>query len=82
MPLLPFLAYTTVGSATYNCVLVVLGHQLGSRGTSIDRYSGPVNAVVYALIGVGVVVAAARRVRHRRRDRAAAAETPPRVSRR
>ena len=29
MPLLPFLGYTTLGSAAYNAVLVLLGHQLG-----------------------------------------------------
>ena len=69
MPMLPFLAYTTAGSAVYNVVLVVVGHQLGSRWTSVDRYGDAINYGVYALIAVGVGVAAARRARHRRRDR-------------
>jgi len=69
MPMLPFLGYTTLGSAAYNAVLVLLGHQLGSRWTSVERYSDPINYGVYGLIAVGVLVAVARRARHRRNDR-------------
>jgi membrane protein DedA with SNARE-associated domain len=69
MPMLPFLGYTTLGSAAYNAVLVLLGHQLGSRWTSVERYSDPINYGVYGLIAVGLLVAVARRARHRRNDR-------------
>lgn len=69
MPLLPFLAYTTLGSAAYNAVLVLLGHQLGSRWTSVEKYSDPINYGVYALIALGILVAVARRAKHRRADR-------------
>ena len=69
MPLLPFLGYTTLGSAAYNAVLVLLGHQLGSRWTSVEKYSDPINYGVYGLIAVGVLVAVLRRARHRRNDR-------------
>jgi membrane protein DedA with SNARE-associated domain len=69
MPLLPFVGYTTLGSAAYNAVLVLLGHQLGSRWTSVERYSDPINYGVYGLIVVGVLVAVLRRARHRRYDR-------------
>jgi membrane protein DedA with SNARE-associated domain len=69
MPLLPFVGYTTLGSAAYNAVLVLLGHQLGSRWTSVERYSDPINYGVYGLIAVGLLVAVARRARHRRNDR-------------
>jgi membrane protein DedA with SNARE-associated domain len=69
MPLLPFVGYTTLGSAAYNAVLVLLGHQLGSRWTSVERYSDPINYGVYGLIVVGVLVAVLRRARHRRDDR-------------
>lgn len=69
MPLLPFLLYTTLGSAAYNAVLVLLGHQLGSRWTSVEKYSDPINYGAYALIVLGIVVAVVRRVRHRRSDR-------------
>jgi membrane protein DedA with SNARE-associated domain len=69
MPLLPFLGYTTLGSAAYNAVLVLLGHELGSRWTSVEKYSDPINYGVYGLIAVGVLVAVLRRARHRRDDR-------------
>ena len=69
MPMLPFLGYTTLGSAAYNAVLVLLGHQLGSRWHSVERYSDPINYAVYALIGLGIVVAVLRRARHRRNER-------------
>ena len=68
MPLLPFLAYTTLGSAAYNAVLVLLGHQLGSRWTSVEKYSDPINYGVYALIALGILVAVLRRAKHRRTD--------------
>lgn len=68
MPLLPFIAYTTLGSAAYNAVLVGLGHQLGRRWTSVEEYSDPINYGVYALLALGVAVVVLRRVRHRRRD--------------
>ena len=69
MPLLPFLGYTTLGSAAYNAVLVLLGHQLGSRWRSVEKYSDPINYGVYALIVLGILVAVLRRARHRRNDR-------------
>ena len=69
MPLLPFLGYTTLGSAAYNAALVLLGHQLGSRWSSVERYSDPINYGVYGLILLGVLVAVLRRARHRRNDR-------------
>ena len=65
MPILPFLAYTTVGSAAYNTALILVGHQLGSRWTSVDRYSGPINYAVYGLLALGLAVAVARRARRR-----------------
>ena len=69
MPLLPFLGYTTLGSAAYNAVLVLLGHQLGRRWTSVETYSDPINYGVYALIALGILVAVLRRAKHRRNDR-------------
>ncbi|HEX7187969.1 MAG TPA: DedA family protein [Actinomycetes bacterium] len=69
MPLVPFLAYTTIGSTAYNTVLVLLGHQLGSRWTSVEQYSDPINYGFYGLLVLGVVVAVARRAKHRRAAR-------------
>ena len=78
MKLLPFLAYTTLGSAAYNAVLVLLGHQLGARWTSVEKYSDPINYGVYALIALGLLVAVLRRAKHRRADRQRAQELVPR----
>jgi len=69
MRLLPFLGYTTLGSAAYNAVLVMLGHQLGARWTSVEKYSDPINYATYALIALGILVAVLRRAQHRRNDR-------------
>lgn len=69
MPLPRFVAYTTVGSGAYNLILVLLGHQLGARWTSIGEYSEPVNYTIYALIAVGLGLAVLRRVRRRGRQR-------------
>lgn len=70
MPMLPFLGYTTLGSAAYNTVLVLLGQQLGRRWTSVEKYSDPINYAAYALIVLGILVAVLRRAKHRRNDRA------------
>jgi membrane protein DedA with SNARE-associated domain len=70
MPMLPFLGYTTLGSAAYNAVLVLLGQQLGRRWTSVEKYSDPINYAAYALIALGILVAVLRRAKHRRNDRA------------
>jgi membrane protein DedA with SNARE-associated domain len=69
MPLVPFLAYTTLGSAAYNAVLVLLGYELGNRWRSVEKYSDPINYAVYALIALGILVAVLRRAKHRRNDR-------------
>lgn len=74
MPLWHFTAYTVLGSGAYNAVLVLLGHQLGRRWTSVGRYSGPINSTVYVLLGLGLAYAVARRLRKRR----AAGLRPPR----
>jgi membrane protein DedA with SNARE-associated domain len=62
-----FVVYTTIGSGAYNSALVIVGHQLGSRWTSVARYSDPINYGIYAVLGLLVAAAVGRRVRHRRR---------------
>lgn len=58
MPFVRFLAYTTIGSAVWNTILVGIGHSLGSSWQSImdffDQYSRLV-VVILALVFVGAV---------------------------
>jgi len=49
----------------FNTVLIVLGHQLGQRWTSIGAYSDPVNYTIYGLIAVAVGWTVVRRARRR-----------------
>ena len=54
MPLPQFILYTALGSGAFNAGLIVLGHQLGQRWTSIGEYSDPVNYTIYGLIAVAI----------------------------
>ena len=65
MPLPQFIVYTALGSGVFNTVLIVLGHQLGQRWTSIGAYSDPVNYTIYGLIAVAVGWTVVRRARRR-----------------
>lgn len=67
MPLPRFLAYTTLGSAAYNSLLVGLGHELGKRWQSVGRYSDWLSGAVVAAIALAVVLAVVRRGRQRAR---------------
>lgn len=63
MPLLPFLLYTTLGTALWTGALTWAGLALGSRFTEVDRYVGPLS---WAVVGVALVVYLVRVVRYRR----------------
>jgi membrane protein DedA with SNARE-associated domain len=54
MPLLPFVALTTLGSAVWNTGLVVGGYVLGSQWKSIGRYSDWLNMAIIAALVVAV----------------------------
>jgi membrane protein DedA with SNARE-associated domain len=77
MPLVPFVVLTAIGSGVYNAMLVGLGHQLGSRWTSVERYSDPINYGVYALLALGLLLAVVRRLHQRRGDTTRAPEDGP-----
>jgi membrane protein DedA with SNARE-associated domain len=70
MPMVPFLVFTAIGSGVYNALLVGLGHQLGSRWTSVEQYSDAINVGVYAALALGLLLAVVRRLRQRRGDAA------------
>ena len=65
MPLLRFCVFTTAGSLVWNAALILAGYELGEQWHVVEGYVGPVSNVVYVLIGIAVVVVAARRLRHR-----------------
>lgn len=50
MPLLPFLFYTTVGSALWVGLLTYLGYVLGRQYELVDKYLAPVSKIV--LVGL------------------------------
>ncbi len=63
MPRGQFVAYTLVGSAVYNTVLITAGYLLGSRWTTIGEYSDYLNYAIYTAFAVAVGVFVARRLR-------------------
>jgi membrane protein DedA with SNARE-associated domain len=65
MPLPRFCVFTTAGSLVWNAALIVAGYELGAQWHVVEGYVGPASNVVYVLIGIAVVVVAARRLRHR-----------------
>ena len=65
-----FVLCTAIGSGTWNAVLILLGAVLGTQRDRIDPYLNVLDVVVYAALGVGVVVLILRRV-HRSRSRGA-----------
>ncbi len=68
MPLLRFCVFTTAGSLVWNAALILAGYELGAQWHVVERYVGGIGNVVYVLLAVVVVVAVARRLRHRVRS--------------
>ena len=60
MPLVPFLAYTTVGTAVWAGALAWLGRALGQNYGRVEKYLGPVTYLVLAALVVGFVVRAVK----------------------
>lgn len=65
MPLPRFCVFTTAGSLVWNAALFLAGYELGEQWHVVEGYVGPASNVVYVLIGIALVVVAARRLRHR-----------------
>lgn len=61
-----FLLLTALGSAAWNATFVGAGYGLGARFTEVERYSSVLNAVVYAALGVVLLLAVRRALRRRR----------------
>ena len=69
MPLLPFVLYSTAGSAVWTTALAVAGRMLGSQYERVSHVVGPAGWVVFVVV---VVVYVVRVVRWRRSGRRAA----------
>lgn len=65
MPRLRFTVLTTLGSGIWNTAFVGAGYLLGEQFHDVERYSGWLNAAVYAAIAV-LVLLGLRRVLRRR----------------
>ncbi len=70
MNLAVFAALTTLGSAVWNSLLIVLGSLLGSQYELIERYSNVLNYAVYAAIAGVVLWLVVRRLRKGRSRKA------------
>ncbi|MCA0143845.1 DedA family protein [Blastococcus sp. LR1] len=66
MPLVKFILYTSVGSALWNALFVLLGYGLGARWQQVGAYSSYINNTTIALIVVAITIGVIRRVRTRR----------------
>lgn len=56
MPLLPFLFYTTLGSAAWVGLLTYSGYLLGSQYELVDKYLAPVSKIVLVSLVLGFAV--------------------------
>ena len=67
MPMWRFLLYTVAGSAIWNTLFIVAGHQLGARYTEVEQYATILQYVVVAgavaLVGWFVVARVVKRQR-------------------
>lgn len=66
MPLLPFIAYTALGSLVWNTVLVTAGYLLGNQWHEVEKYVKIFEYAIVAAIGLGAVWYVIRRIRSRR----------------
>ena len=62
MPLIPFLAYTTIGAAIWTALLAYLGYFLGSSFRTVDEY---LDLISWVLLGGIVLIYFVRVVRHK-----------------
>ena len=66
MPMLPFLIYTTIGSAFWTAALAAAGYGLGAQFREVEKYLDPVSWVVFGALLVWYVWRVVRQGRGRR----------------
>jgi membrane protein DedA with SNARE-associated domain len=67
MHLLPFLIYSTLGSAAWVALLTYSGYALGSQYELVDKYLAPVSKIVLAVLVLAFVVWVIKRRQKNRR---------------
>lgn len=72
-----FLAFTAVGSAIWNTVLIAAGYALGENWTLVEQYVGVLSKIVLLVIVVAAVVWVVFRLRQNRREAATSDTTSP-----
>ncbi|MCR2763891.1 DedA family protein [Microbacterium sp. zg.B48] len=77
MNLARFSLYTVIGSGTWNALLIGVGAALGTQHERLEHYLSYLDYVVYAALGLAVVVLILRRIREATtpRSRRARADT-------
>ncbi len=63
MPILKFVLYTTLGTAVWSTIMAMLGHTLGDHYEQVERWVGPVGAVILILIALYLLFTVVRRHR-------------------
>lgn len=66
MPLVPFLIYSTIGSALWIFGLTYAGYLLGDNYDLVDEYLGPVSKIVLAIIVIWFAIWIGRRIMRRK----------------
>ncbi|MBD1922689.1 DedA family protein [Microcoleus sp. FACHB-831] len=61
MPIIPFIAYSTLGTTIWVVLLTYIGYALGDNYELVDKYLGPVSKIVLGIIIVAFVIWVARR---------------------
>lgn len=56
MKLLPFTLYTAIGSALWNSVLIGAGYALGANWEIVEEWISRYQLIVFALVGIALVV--------------------------
>ncbi|UKO97343.1 DedA family protein [Nostoc sp. UHCC 0870] len=67
MPLIPFLFYTTLGSAAWVGLLTYSGYMLGSQYELVDKYLAPVSKIVLGILVLAFVAWILKRKRRNSR---------------
>lgn len=66
MHLVPFLIYSTIGSALWIFGLTYAGYLLGDNYEVVDDYLGPVSKIVLAILVIGFAIWVGRRMMRRK----------------